>query len=176
MSQSFNLSNLKIFAEDNLKYFSISVIFLWQSSILGKRKKNAGYHNFLFYFMIDAIFNIMAVTSAPINAFLEFFLPVPQTIFLRSHWLLSHITIVITIDSSERQMNPGAMTIVNPQKEYWLSRELIWLYWGLTPLYHLRSYHGSRWRTCVSWLFHTSANTTFLSKATDYFFHMLLQK
>ena len=29
------------------------------------------------------------------------------------------------------------------------------------------------WRICVSWLSHTSTNTTFLSKATDYFSHML---
>ena len=36
------------------------------------------------------------------------------------------------------------------------------------------------WRSvthiCVSWLSHTSTNTTFLSKATDYFSHMLLQR
>ena len=30
--------------------------------------------------------------------------------------------------------------------------------------------------SCVSWLFHTSTNTTFLSKATYYFSHMLLQR
>ena len=29
---------------------------------------------------------------------------------------------------------------------------------------------------CVSWLSHTSANTTLLSKATDYFSHILLQR
>ena len=36
------------------------------------------------------------------------------------------------------------------------------------------------WRSvthiCVSWLSHTSTNTTFLFKATDYFSHMLLQR
>ena len=35
------------------------------------------------------------------------------------------------------------------------------------------------WRSvthCVSWLSHTSTNTTFLSKATNYFSHMLLQR
>ena len=32
------------------------------------------------------------------------------------------------------------------------------------------------WRTCVSWLSLISTNTTFLSKATDYFSHMLLQR
>ena len=59
----------------------------------------------------------MAAT-APIHAFLELFKPVLSTIFFPSHWLLSHITIVETIDSSERGMNPVAMTIINPRKEY----------------------------------------------------------
>ena len=51
-----------------------------------------------------------------------------------------------------------------------------WLYWGLMPLKQLRSYHGGRWRPCVSWISHTSTDTTFLSKAADYFSHMLLQR
>ena len=41
-----------------------------------------------------------------------------STIFFPSHWLLSHITIVETTDSGERGMNPVAMTIINPRKEY----------------------------------------------------------
>ena len=45
-------------------------------------------------------------------------------IFSPSHWLLSHITIVKTMDSGERGMNPVAMSINNPQKEYWPSRGL----------------------------------------------------
>ena len=32
---------------------------------------------------------------------------------------------------------------------------------------------SGRWRICGSWLSHTSTNITFLSKATDYFSHML---
>ena len=36
----------------------------------------------------------------------------------RGHWLLSHITIIETTDSDERGMNPVAMTIINPRKEY----------------------------------------------------------
>ena len=60
--------------------------------------------------------------SAGIHDFLEFFLPVLRTIFFPSHWLLSHITIVETLDIGERRMNPVAMTTINPQKEYWLSR------------------------------------------------------
>ena len=50
--------------------------------------------------------------------------PVLRTIFFPSHWLLSHITIVETADSGERGMNPVAMTIINPRKEYWPSRGL----------------------------------------------------
>ena len=39
-----------------------------------------------------------------------------------------------------------------------------WLYWSLTPLEQLMSYHGGRWHTCVSWISHTSTNTTFCLK------------
>ena len=44
-----------------------------------------------------------------------------NTIVFLSLWLLSHITIVETTDCGERGMNPVAMTIINPQKEYWPS-------------------------------------------------------
>ena len=37
---------------------------------------------------------------------------------------VSHTTIVETMDSSEREMNPVAMTIINPRRVYWPSREL----------------------------------------------------
>ena len=67
-------------------------------------------------------FSDIATASAPIHAFLEFFLPVLRTIFFPSRWLLSHITIVETTDSGERGMNPVAMTIINPRKEYWSTR------------------------------------------------------
>ena len=62
------------------------------------------------------------VASAPIHAFPEFFQPILHTIFFPSHWLLSQITIVETTRSGERGMNPVAMTIINPQKEYWANR------------------------------------------------------
>ena len=39
-----------------------------------------------------------------------------------------------------------------------------WVYQGLMPLKQLRSYHGGRCRTCVSWLSHTSTNTTLFAK------------
>ena len=45
----------------------------------------------------------IASASAPIDAFLEFLKPVLGTILFLSHWLLSHITIVKTIDSGERK-------------------------------------------------------------------------
>ena len=67
----------------------------------------------------SAVFLFIVVASAPNHAFLEFFQPVLHTIFFPRHWLLSHI--VETMDSSERGMNPVAMTIINPQKECWPS-------------------------------------------------------
>ena len=39
-----------------------------------------------------------------------------------------------------------------------------WLYWGLKPLWQLKSYHGGRWRAYVSWLSHTSTITNFFPK------------
>ena len=45
-----------------------------------------------------------------------------QKSFSQSHRLLSHITIIESTDSGERGMNPVAMTIINPRKEYWPSR------------------------------------------------------
>ena len=44
-----------------------------------------------------------------------------NTIFFPSHRLLSHITIVNTMDCGERGMNPVAMTSISPRKEYWQS-------------------------------------------------------
>ena len=47
----------------------------------------------------------IASASAPLDAFLEFLKPVGLlgTIFFLSHWLLSHITIVETMDSGGRK-------------------------------------------------------------------------
>ena len=59
----------------------------------------------------------MASASAPIHAFLELPLPVLCTILFPNKWLLSHITIIKTMDSSERGMNPVEMIIINPQKK-----------------------------------------------------------
>ena len=60
--------------------------------------------------------------SATIHAFLQVFKPVLHTIFFPSNWLLYNLTIVQTTDSGEGGMNPVAMTITKPQKEYWPSR------------------------------------------------------
>ena len=53
----------------------------------------------------------------------------------------------------------------------------LWESWlvvlGLYNATKLRSYHGGRWRICVSRLCHI---TTFPSKAHDYFSHMLPQR
>ena len=55
---------------------------------------------------------------------LEFFLQMLHTIFFPSHWQLSNITIVETMDIGGRGMNPVTMTVINPLKEYLLSLEL----------------------------------------------------
>ena len=44
----------------------------------------------------------IASASAPIHAFQVFLKPVLGTILFLSHWLLSHITIVETMDSGDR--------------------------------------------------------------------------
>ena len=75
--------------------------------------------------VFNAVFNSISFisASAPTHACLEFFSPVLCTIFFPSHWQLCHITIVETMDGSERGMNPVATTVINPRKEYWPSRE-----------------------------------------------------
>ena len=67
-------------------------------------------------------FSYTVAASAPMHAFLELFLPVLHKIFFQNHWLDSHISIVDTMDSSERGINPIAMPIVNLRKEYLPSR------------------------------------------------------
>ena len=36
--------------------------------------------------------------------------------FFQSHWLLTHLTIVKTMDNGERGINPVTMTIICPRK------------------------------------------------------------
>ena len=65
-------------------------------------------------------FHYIMVAIAPIHAFLEFFQPVPYTIFYLSKCLLFYLTIVETMDNGEREMNPVAMTVIKSLLE-WLS-------------------------------------------------------
>ena len=71
-------------------------------------------------------FEHLHMYSTPIHAFLEFFSPVGllRTTFFPSHWLLSHKTIVETINSGESGMNAAVMTIIYPRKEYCPSQGL----------------------------------------------------
>ena len=74
------------------------------------------------FMLFNAVFNVVSVisrrslhlsmlSSSPINQYsTQYSFP--------SHCLLSHITIVEITNSSERGMNPVAMTIINPRKEY----------------------------------------------------------
>ena len=52
--------------------------------------------------LFSTLFSCNAKTTSLIYAFLEFFLPVFCTIFFLSHWLLSQITIIKTMDRRER--------------------------------------------------------------------------
>ena len=73
--------------------------------------------------VLNAVFNsISVVLRRPVHLsmlFWRYFHQYYGIIYLPSHWLLSNITIVETMDSGEREMNPVAMTIINPIKEYW---------------------------------------------------------
>ena len=40
-----------------------------------------------------------------------------RRIFFPSHWLLFHMTVVETMNTGERLLNPVAMTIINPRKK-----------------------------------------------------------
>ena len=75
--------------------------------------------------VFNAVFRqyLSYITAAVhLSMLFQFFQPVLCTIFFPSHWLLPHLTNVETTDSSERGMNPVAMTIINPRKEYWPSQ------------------------------------------------------
>ena len=56
--------------------------------------------------------------TAPIHAFLGFFLPVLSTTFFPCNCLLFNITIGKTMDGPERGMNPVAISVIDPYKEH----------------------------------------------------------
>ena len=59
-------------------------------------------HHFQHYF------SYATADSALSHTFLEFLLPVLSTKFFQSRWLLSYITIIETMESSDRGQNPVA--------------------------------------------------------------------
>ena len=73
-----------------------------------------------FLTLFSKVFQLHSDSSAPIHPGVPLIGPLHN--ILQSHWLLSHITIVETMDCSKRGMNPVATTIINPRKEYCLSR------------------------------------------------------
>ena len=81
-------------------------------------------YSWLIVIVFNVVFNSISVISRPpvhlsMLSWSSFFKPVLRTTFCQSQWLLSHITIVETTDCSKRGMNPVAMVIINPRKEYW---------------------------------------------------------
>ena len=93
---------------------------------LGRICRQQIYYWLIGCMVFNAIFNIISVISLqPVHLSMLlwsfFFCSVLHIIFFSSHWLLSHITIVETMDRGERAMDPVTMTIINPRKEYWPS-------------------------------------------------------
>ena len=56
------------------------------------------------------------ISGRPVHMLSWNSLPVLRTIFFPNHWLLSHVTIVKTMDSGEMVLNPDTMTIVSTRK------------------------------------------------------------
>ena len=88
-------------------------------SVISRRPMNLP---MLSWSSFNLFFSYIAVAGAHIHAFLKFLQPALRTILFPIHWLLFHITIVETMDSDQRGMNPVPMTTINPRKEYWPSR------------------------------------------------------
>ena len=69
--------------------------------------------------VFNAVFNSISVLSRrPVHLSMLSCSSLTSTL----HNILSNIVISKTMDISERRMNPAAMTIINPRKEYWPSR------------------------------------------------------
>ena len=66
------------------------------------------------FIKFEIVFSYIAAASTPIWSSL---LTLLGTMIFLSHWLLSHVTIIETMDTSERGMNAVAMTIINPRIE-----------------------------------------------------------
>ena len=113
-----DVTKLKGFADEiNVAQMMISV-FDMVENIVGKGE-NPGYQHFLLFpqcFQKASFFGSSKsrVCGKELTSALHNILSKPL--------LLSHITIVETTDSGERAMNPVAMIIINPWKEYWLSQ------------------------------------------------------
>ena len=125
-------SNLRQSADDNFKFDENSRKFSKQVENTVGKGEIAHYKQFLLlpqcfqkacfqeaskgvivWEWVNTVFNIISATSA-FYAFLEFFSPVLYTIFFQSYWLILQITNIKAIGSSERRMNPVAMTLFNP--------------------------------------------------------------
>ena len=103
-------------SNNNIRHFLVWVVFLKKIMYYKIRDPLSCLHHFQCYFIY------ITVASAPIHAFLEFPYSVLCTIFFQSQWLPSLITIIEAMDNSKRGIISGAMTTINPQKEYWQSR------------------------------------------------------
>ena len=82
---------------------------------------------------------------------------------------------IVSVQSSDLQARSGSNCSSHPLQLLCMVGWLVVLGFNATLTAKVIS-----WRSVthvgVSWLSHTSTNTTFLSKATDYFSHILLQR
>ena len=70
--------------------------------------------------------NISVISLKPVHLsmlYWSYLTSTKKTKFFPSHWLLSQITNIETMDSCERGINPVAMSIINPPEEYWPSQK-----------------------------------------------------
>ena len=72
--------------------------------------------------MVFIILGYTPNNSAPIYAFLEFFVLVSRTISFPGHWVLSHTADVVTMSTGERGTNTLCMSVLNPRERNLLSR------------------------------------------------------
>ena len=76
---------------------------------------------YYYYMVFNAVFNNISVISwRQVHlSMLSCSQSILRNIFFPSHWLLSQITIVETMDRGERN-DSVAMTTINPRNEYWM--------------------------------------------------------
>ena len=72
--------------------------------------------DFILFKAVFTLFSYVAATRAPIYVFLVIILAVLRTVSFPIQWLLSHVTIIQTMVSGEREMNSVWLTFIFREK------------------------------------------------------------